>query len=129
MIVTEMKPFGVIKSQLKEDDKISIISCNECARLCGTGGKIGLEELKKNLADNGFNVVDEFLFAPMCDRDQVKRQVNPKGNVIIVLACDSGVFNVKNIFKDKKVIEALDTVGLGAFDEKGDIFIIRKFKD
>ncbi|MCD6478040.1 MAG: hypothetical protein J7K87_03480 [Candidatus Aenigmarchaeota archaeon] len=128
MIITDMKPFGILKAELKKDDRISIVSCNECARLCGTGGKEGLEEMKKLLMDNGYNVVDTFLLAPVCDKDLDKRVVKPHGNVILVLACDSGYHNIKILFKDKKVIPALDTIGLGAFDEKGDIFLIREFK-
>ena len=128
MIVTDTKPFGMIKAELNKNDKISIVSCNDCSRLCGTGGKKGLEEMKKVLEDSGYNVVDTFLLAPVCDKDLDKRIVKPQGNVVLVLACDSGYHNINILFKDKKVIPALDTIGLGAFDEKGDIFMIREFK-
>ena len=128
MIITETKPFGMIKVELKKDDKISIVSCNQCARLCETGGKEGLEEMKEELKEEGYTTVDEFLFAPVCDRDLDKKIVKPKGNVILVLACDAGVLNLRGIFKDKKVIAALNTHGLGSYDEQGNIFMVREFK-
>ena len=129
MIITETKPFGMIKAELKKDDKISIISCNQCARMCGTGGKEGLEEMKEDLEKEGYNTVDEFIFAPVCDKDLDKKILkNLKGNVILVLACDAGVLNLETMFKTKKVIAALNTHGLGSFDEKGNIFMVREFE-
>ncbi len=128
MIITQTKPFGMIKTELEKNDKISIIACNMCARMCETGGKIGLKRMKEKLENAGYSVVDEFLLAPACDRTVVKKTVKPKGNVIVSLACDSGTFNIKKVFKDKKVISALTTHGLGAFDEDGNIFMIREFK-
>lgn len=118
----------MIKAELKKDDKISIIACNMCARMCGTGGKEGLEEIKEKLKKAEYNIVDEFLLAPVCDRGALKKITKPKGNVIVVLACDSGASSVKELFKNKKAIIALNTHGLGAFDEKGNIFMIREFK-
>ncbi|RJS74460.1 hypothetical protein CW714_01525 [Methanophagales archaeon] len=129
MIVTEKKPFGMIKAKLKKSDKISIVSCNMCARLCETGGKEGLEEIKEKLKEDGYNPVDEFLFSPVCDRTMVKKVVKPKGNVILVLACDAGFVNIKSEFKNKTAIQVLDTVGLGAFDENKNIFLIKEFKE
>jgi hypothetical protein len=128
MIITETKPFGMIKAELEKDDKISLISCNMCARMCGTGGEEGLEEIKEDLEKQGYHVVDEFLFAPVCDSGMVKKTAKPKGNAILVLACDSGTFNVRKLFEDRKIVPALNTHGLGAFDEEGKIFLIREFK-
>lgn len=113
---------------MKKSDKISIVSCNNCARLCGTGGKEGLQEMKKKLKENGYIAVDDFVFSPVCDRDLDKKVIKPKGNVVLMLACDAGVRNVERLFKRRKVVSALDTIGLGSFDEKGDIFMIREFK-
>ncbi len=128
MIITETKPFGMIKAQLKKDDKISLVGCNMCARMCGTGGKEALNEMKGKLKDNGYNVISEFLFAPVCDRGMIKKIIKTNGNTILVLACDSGVSGLKEFFRGKKIIPALNTHGLGAFDEDGNIFMVREFK-
>jgi hypothetical protein len=50
-----------------------------------------------------------------------------KGNATIVLACDSGVYNLKKLFPKKKIIPALKTIGLGAYNHKGKIILVKKF--
>jgi len=127
MIITEMLPYGMIKSQLKSTDKISIVSCNSCARMCETGGKEAMDKLAKRLEKEKFNVVEKELIGAACDIDQVKK-IKYKGNTIIVLACDAGVYNLKKLLPKKKVISALDTIGLGAWDEKGNLNLIKKFE-
>ncbi len=126
MIVTDSKPFGVIKSQLKKDDKIGIVSCNSCARRCDTGGEEGMKKLAKRLKEEGFNVVDMDLVGIACDFDQLKKD-ELKGDTTIALTCDAGVYNLKKLFPKRKIISALDTIGLAAFDEKGDINLVKKF--
>ena len=91
MIVTDTNPFGMIKTELKKDDKISLVSCNQCARLCETGGRQGLEEMKERLREEHYAVSDEFLFSPVCDKNLCEKIIKPKGDVILVLACEAGV--------------------------------------
>jgi len=50
------------------------------------------------------------------------------GNVTIALACDSGVYNLKKLFPKRKIISALNTIGIGAYDHKGKINLVRKVK-
>jgi len=46
---------------------------------------------------------------------------------LIALACDSGVCTLQSLFPNKAVVQALDTVGLGARDVQGNIFLMRRF--
>lgn len=126
MIVTESLSYAKIKKQLKKKDKIGIVSCNSCARMCNTGGEAKMKELSEKLTKDGFNVVDTDLIGIACDYDQLKKD-ELHGNVTIVLACDSGVYNLKKLFPKRKIISALKTIGLGAFDEKGHIEVVKKF--
>ena len=104
MIITESKPFGMIKDKLKKTDKISLNACNECAKLCGTGGEEGLKNMETKLKEAGFEVVNKLLFAPLCDKDLDKKVMkNLKGNTILVLACDAGFYNIKKLFKNKSL--------------------------
>ena len=48
MIVTNSKPYGVIKGMLKPWKKTGIFSCNSCARACETVG-IGARDFKGNI--------------------------------------------------------------------------------
>lgn len=127
MIITENLPFGVIKNQLKKTDKISIVSCNTCARMCETGGEEAIKKTDGRLKKEGFNVVDTNIVAVGCDMDQVKR-IKVSGNVILVLACDAGAYALKKMFSKKKIILALDTVGLAAWNEKGNMTMVKKFE-
>ena len=127
MIITATKPYGIIKAELKKEDKIGIVACNGCARFCETGGEKAMKELASRLKKDGFNVVDTDLIGMACDFDQLKKE-ELKGNVHIVLACDTGVYNLKKLFPKAKVIPALETIGLGVWDEKGDLTLVKKFK-
>jgi hypothetical protein len=55
LIVTNSKPYGIIKGKLRKWKKIGIISCNSCARACETGGREKMEELAERLKKDGFN--------------------------------------------------------------------------
>ncbi len=126
MIITKLKPFNKIKSKLKKTDKIGVISCNSCARMCNTGGEKQMKIISNKLKKAGFQVIDQDLIGIACDFDQLKKK-ELHGNCQIVLACDSGVYNLKKIFPKHKIIPATTTIGLGAFDHKGHLHLVRKF--
>ena len=127
MIITTRKPYGMIKSKLNKKDKIGIVSCNSCARMCETGGKKAMRELAERLKKDGFNVVDTDLIGIACDFDRLKKD-ELIGDTTIVLACDAGVYNLKKLFPKRKIIVALTTLGLGVWDEKGNITLVKKVK-
>lgn len=127
MIITELKPYGLLKSQLNKKDKIGIVSCNVCAFMCETGGEKEMKNLANRLKKDGFNVVDMDLIGSACNYDQLKKN-ELHGTLTIVLACDAGIYNLKKMFPKRKIIGALDTIGLGAFDNKGNLTLVREFK-
>ncbi len=126
MIITTSKPYGVIRGMLKKWKKVGIVSCNSCARVCETGGKEKMEELATRLKADGFDVVDVELVPMACAVDAVKRP-DYKADYLIALACDSGVCTLQSLFPNKVIIQALETIGLGARDAQGNLFIMRKF--
>ena len=126
VIVTCGKPYGVVRGMLKKWKKVGIVSCNSCARVCETGGKEKMEELAARLKADGFDVVDTELVPMACAVDAVKKP-DYKADYLVVLACDSGVCTLQSLFPNKTVIPANDTVGLGARDVQGNLFIMRKF--
>ncbi|HLC00023.1 MAG TPA: hypothetical protein VJL33_01705 [Candidatus Bathyarchaeia archaeon] len=125
MIVTSSKPYGVVRGMLKKWKKIGIVSCNSCARACETGGKEKMDELAQRLRQDGFNVVDMELLPMACNVDAA-RKPNYQADYLVALACDSGVCTLQSLFPNKVVVPALDTIGLGARDVQGNIFIMRK---
>jgi hypothetical protein len=126
MIVTNSKPYGVVKGLLKKWKKIGIISCNSCARACETGGREKMEELAARLKNDGFEVVDTELIPMACMIDLVKKH-DYTADILVVLACDSGVCTTQSLFPTKMIVPALETIGLGAQDRQGNIFIMKKF--
>ncbi len=126
MIVTKAKPYSEVKKGLKKSDEIGVISCNACARMCGTGGEKAMKALAMKLKKDGFNIVDVDLIGTPCDYNQLnKSQLH--GNVQIVLACDSGMYNLKKLFPKHKIISGTKTLGVGAHDGKK-ITLVRKVK-
>jgi len=94
--------------------------------MCEAGGEKVMDELAKKLKRDGFNVVDKDLIGVACDFDQLKKD-ELHGDATIVLACDSGVYNLKKLFPKRKIIASSNTLGLGAYDHKGNIKLVRKF--
>ncbi len=126
MIVTSCKPYGIIRGMLKKWKKIGVVSCNSCARACETGGKEKMEELSQRLKQDGFEVVDMDLVPMACNIDLAKR-TDYQADMLIVLACDSGVCTYQTLFPNKIIVPALDTIGIGARDGQGNIYLMRKF--
>ena len=126
MIVTSMKPYGVIRGSLRKRKKIGLIACNSCARICETGGQKKLDELSERLKKDGFDIVGSDVVPLVCNISAVKRR-SYDGDYLLILACDSGVFTVQSIFPNKIVVPALNTEGLGAKDSEGNIFLMKKF--
>lgn len=130
MVITESKPYGILKAQLKKSDRIGIVACNLCARLCGGGGQKGMDTLAEKLEKDGFNVVDKDVIGEVCYYEELKlKKGELHGNVTIVLACDAGVFHLKKLFPKRKIIAGLDTIGIGVFDKKGNIVLVKSFSD
>ena len=126
MIITSSKPYGIIKGMLKKWKTIGIVSCNSCSRACETGGREKMMDLAERLKSDGFDVITTDLIPMACNIDLVKR---PKyeSEVLVVLACDSGVYTLETLFPSKKVVPALNSLGIGARDGQGNLFIMKKF--
>lgn len=126
MVITESKPYGVIKAQLKKSDKIGIVTCNTCTRICETGGTKQMKSLARRLEKDGFNVVDTDVIPIACNID-LARKPKYKGTTLIVLACVAGVYALKKLFPKKNIIDAVNTIGISARDNQGNIFIVKEF--
>ena len=128
MIITSCKPYGIIRGMLNKWKKTGVIACNSCARACETGGKEKMEEMAERLKADGFIVVDSEVIPMACNLDLAKKP-QLEADVLIILACDSGVETFKELFPSKKIVDACITTGVGARDGSGDIYLMKKFKD
>ena len=127
MIVQKAKPYSKIKSELKKSDKIGILSCNACARLCGIGGEKGMKEMERKLTKDGFNVVDSDLIGTPCNSALLKKS-ELKGTTNVVLACDAAVYNLKKMFPKHKIVTTGTTLGIGSHNNGKNIKLVTKVK-
>ncbi len=126
MIITSLKPYGVIEGWLHEGDRIGIVSCYSCARACETGGRICMDSMANRLTKDGYTVVDKDLLPMCCNLDTVSK-AEYHGDILIVLACDAGVYTLQKLYPNKRILAALNTIGLGARSTSGIIYMIKQF--
>lgn len=112
-----------LKSQLTENDRIVIMSCNTCVVSCGIAGNGPMTTLEGMLKADGFNVLGKDLCSCGCTlniveghrADRKKREMYEEATVIIPLICENGLEVIKSVFYDKKVISMSKTLGTGNF--------------
>ena len=126
MVITEFKSFEDIKSQIKTKNSIAIISCLICAKECKTGGKEAMENFAEKLERNGFHVNEKIPVGAVC-RFKSLNEIEINSDILIILSCSAGAKNAKKAFPEKKILEALETIGIGGVDDDGKIFIVNKF--
>ena len=85
-----------------------------------------MEELAQRLKQDGFDVVDMEVVPLACNIDAVKKP-EYRADYLVALACDAGVLTLQSLFPNKIVVPGNDTIGLGARDVQGNIFLMRKF--
>ncbi|MBA7671752.1 hypothetical protein ES703_79915 [subsurface metagenome] len=127
--IVEAKPYGLIKSQLKKSDTISIALCTTCPSYMDIGKK-EMSQLARRLEKDGFNIVNMGVTSTACSFPILtKKQKKLEGNTIVVLGCDAHVYNLKRLFPHRKIIPALTTLGLGAIDGDGCLHIVNKHEE
>ena len=84
-----------------------------------------MEELAERLKKDGFDITDTHLVPMACNIDLAKKP-EYQGDVLIILGCTSGVFTFQTLFPSKKIVPGLNTIGIGARDGQGNIFVMMK---
>lgn len=116
MIKSEMLAYEDIKKQLDKKDKIGIITCNNCARLCGVGGMEKAEELEGKLSKDGYKVASISDMLVACNFEYYKdANVSPDATALLVLGCPVGLKVVEQVYKDKKAVKCAEAVGAFIF--------------
>ena len=125
MIITCSYPYGIIKGMLNKWKKIGIVACNSCAKVCETGGKEAMEKLAERLRADGFEVIEEQVVPMACMIDLAKKH-DYQADILIMLACKSGLITFQEIFPRIKIISGTVTVGIGARGQNG-LYIMKSF--
>ena len=121
--ITKQKRFEEVTEQLDRFDRVYIAGCGTCATLTKTGGKEEVLDMKERLQAAGKLVTGWTVIPTACDEmTEVAIKENDgaiqNANCILVMACALGVHKV-NLYLDKPVIPALDTLFIGVEDSPG----------
>ena len=113
MIFTKaLKYEDIIKNIDIDNDVITIIGCETCVRVAGSGGEEKMKELAMKLRSEGYNVKDGFMVPSSCTPKVLYAQLSKDVNTIISMACSAGTSNVIRCFPEYKVIETTENIGL-----------------
>ncbi len=114
--------YDTLKKDLRPEDKIVILSCNNCAKKCkGLGGRAGLKSLGDKLEADGYNVTLRELCGVACSLDLVRKRAKEEAtkrffeeaDVIIPLSCEDGEDAAIMAFPHAKVLKVTKTLGIG----------------
>ena len=130
MIVVRPKNPEEILGNINDFRRILIVGCSGCAATLQVGGKKQSDEMKADLETRlkarGTDAKIATALAPrQCDRHMVEnatKQLAGDCDVIVSLGCGVGVQTLSDLFPDKPVIPAVDTMFLGECDSTGSGF-------
>ena len=124
MIITEKKPFEEILEYLENEEKIFIVGCGDCAKLCQTGGQREVEEMAEKLSQAGKIITGWIVSDGPCNNLRVARELRTvpekvaQAEGILVLACGAGIQAVADLTQ-KPVHPGLNTLFLGNIKRYG----------
>ena len=123
-ITVRLFDYETLKSKLKPDDRIVVLSCDGCARQSdGLGGEGGMEGLAGKLSADGFRVVHRELLPIACSPDQLSdrlqeepvRQRFDQADVLIALACRAGEERASEALPELRMMRVTETIGRGTY--------------
>ena len=116
--------YEALKSRLRPDDNILVVSCDGCAKQCaGLGGAEGLNGLAGKLEVDGFNVLSRELVPIACSSDLFADRLEEEGtpelfeqaDVVIPLSCGAGEQRVAEVLPEIRLLSVTKTLGKGTF--------------
>ena len=119
MIITKKRDLKDLMENVKNYRSFFLIGCSECATLCGTGGDPELKAMKEALEAEGKSVTGTFVAKTGCQVLGTKVELKPfkealdKADCIIVLSCGAGTQTAVDLYEDKAVFPANDSLFLG----------------
>jgi ferredoxin len=126
MIVGERKPFEEIQRLLEGREKVLLVGCGTCVKVCFTGGDKEVAVLASQLRLSAAKarkkkVVDELTVERQCEIefvDEVAKKL--KGHdVIMSMACGAGAQMLASRFPQMPVVPAVNTTFLGMLEKQG----------
>lgn len=121
--ITKQKPIEELKQLLEKFDRVYIAGCGTCATMTKTGGRDEVLKMKEHLQESGKMVTGWTVIPTACDEmteASIRENTGAikEAKCVLVMACALGVHKV-NLYIDKPVIPALDTLFIGIEDSPG----------
>ncbi len=121
MIGTTPKPFPEVMAAVEGYDKLAVVGCDGCAKVCGTGGAAQVEEMAGRLRESGKEVVLAVTPERTCYVNKTSAALEPHaeslGNAeaVLVLGCGGAVQIARQVIDGMggilPVKTGLDSVG------------------
>jgi hypothetical protein len=121
MIGTKKKPLHEVLEALEGFQKVGIVGCDGCAKACGTGGAVQVEDMAKDLREQGKKVVFDLAPNTTCNLENCRSFFSglegaiKKSDALLVLGCGGAVQVVRQLTEEYgftiPVKSGLDTVG------------------
>jgi len=127
MIMMKRKPLDEILLMLSGLDSVLVLGCNGCAGIYQVGGEKQAEvekillEMATKLKQNRDVKVGSATVLRQCDRQIIETSLKPiigDYDSILSLACGVGMQTLADVFEDKLILPANDTVFMGAQDRE-----------
>lgn len=130
MIVTKKREFNELIKNIKNYKSIFLLGCSECAALCGTGGEPEVKAMRETLESRGKEVTGMLVAKSGCQvlgtRLELKshKEAIDRADCIIVMSCGAGTQTAVELYQDKPVFPANDSLFLAnmtrlkIFDER-----------
>ncbi len=125
MIFTKpLKYEDITKNLDKENDIISLLGCETCVRVAGSGGQEVMKKLALKLREDGFNVKDGFLVPTACNPKIMFVKLDKDINTIVSLSCSAGSSNITRTYPEYKLVQTSVDAGLMVTDTDKNIIKI-----
>ena len=121
MIGTQPKPFSEVVDAIGVQQRLLVIGCGGCAKVCHTGGEPEVEEMVRQLQAEGRVVLASGVPERTCYIQHVRaffeetREQLEQCDCVVILGCGGAVQTVRQATEEygmvKPVVSALDSVG------------------
>ena len=126
MIVADKKPIEEIIAEIKGNENVLILGCNECVTVCEAGGKkeVGVlaSALRMYFLNQGQKVkIDEHTLERQCDHEYLDEinDIIDRYDAVVSLACGVGVQFTAEKYHSKPVFPGVNTCFMGATEKRG----------
>jgi hypothetical protein len=124
MTISEPKSLEEVLSSLRDQEKVFVVGCSECASVVQVGGEEQLKDMAKRLEESGKQVTGTLVAEPGCHLLNLRRQFREQreaidaADALVILSCGTGAQTAAQA-TDKPVHTATNTLFLGCVERFG----------